>query len=146
VSSSSAAFFFLLPPLTPFVVGWLDSRVGKDETGVAACDGVVPAEAGVDASYGCIISMNPAMQTARRSAVPSTYPQKTGRASTEYPVHIADLSLAPCRRARSTSRRGSRCALDIVVEAFDNVSRAGLFKVLCLNSQNVVFKLLLRTK
>jgi hypothetical protein len=50
VSSSSSAFFFLLPGLVPFAVGWLDSRVGNDDTGVAAWDGVVPAEAGVEAS------------------------------------------------------------------------------------------------
>lgn len=50
VSSSSPAFFFLLPGLAPFAVGWLDSRVGNDDTGVAAWDGVVPAEAGVEAS------------------------------------------------------------------------------------------------
>lgn len=50
VSSSSPAFFFLLPGLAPFAVGWLDSRVGNDDIGVAAWDGVVPAEAGVEAS------------------------------------------------------------------------------------------------
>ncbi len=34
----------------PFV-GWLDSRVGKDDVGVGACEGVVCTEAGVEASY-----------------------------------------------------------------------------------------------
>ncbi len=34
----------------PFV-GWLDSRVRKDDVGVGACEGVVCTEAGVDASY-----------------------------------------------------------------------------------------------
>jgi hypothetical protein len=53
-SSSSGAFFFLLftnePLFAPFDVGWLDSRVGKEDVGVGASDGVVPAEAGVDVS------------------------------------------------------------------------------------------------
>lgn len=35
----------------PLDVGWLFSRVGKDEVGVGACDGVVCAEPGVEASY-----------------------------------------------------------------------------------------------
>jgi hypothetical protein len=51
-SSSSTTFFFLLPPpalFRPFV-GWLDSRVGKDDIGVAACEEGVCAEPGVDAS------------------------------------------------------------------------------------------------
>ena len=53
VSSSSGVFFFLLGRadlFTPFEVGWLDSRVGNDEVGVGASEGVVPAEFGVDAS------------------------------------------------------------------------------------------------
>src|SRR5262245_52855834 len=52
-SSSSPIFFFLLPVavlFAPFDVGWLDSRVGNEEVGVGACDGVVPAEPGVEAS------------------------------------------------------------------------------------------------
>jgi hypothetical protein len=52
-SSSSPGFFFLLPEavlLKPFV-GWLDSRVGKDDVGVWPCEGVVCAEPGVDPSY-----------------------------------------------------------------------------------------------
>ena len=47
-SSSSAAFFFFSPGFVPFV-GWLDSRVGNDEVGAGACDGV--AEPGVDDSW-----------------------------------------------------------------------------------------------
>ena len=114
--------------------------------GVAPCEGVVPAEAGVDASYGCIVSTSPAMQAAWQPVVPSTYPQETGRASTEYPVHIADLGFAPCGSAGPASRRSRRCALDVVVEALDYVSSAGLLEVLCLDSQNVVLELLLRAK
>lgn len=51
-SSSSGAFFFLLPPflLAPLDVGWLDSRVGKEDVGVCACEGVVCAEPGVEDS------------------------------------------------------------------------------------------------
>mgnify|MGYP004507771605 CR=1 FL=1 len=120
--------------------------MGNDEIGVAACEGVVPADAGVDASYVRIVSTNPEMQTPCQPAVPSTYPQETGRASTKYPVCIADLRFTPCRRARPTRRCGSRCALDVVVEALDDVSGAGLFQVLRLDSQDVVFELLLRTK
>lgn len=36
--------------LAPFDVGWLDSRVGNEEVGVGASEGVVPAEAGIDVS------------------------------------------------------------------------------------------------
>jgi hypothetical protein len=51
-SSSSGAFFFLLPPvlLAPLDVGWLDSRVGNEDVGVWACEGVVCADPGVEDS------------------------------------------------------------------------------------------------
>lgn len=84
--------------------------------------------------------------SARQPGVSSTYPQEAGRASTEYPVCIADRCLAPCRRTRSTGRCGGSCALDVVVEAFYDVSGAGFLQVLCFDSQDVVFELLLRTK
>jgi len=51
------------------VVGWLDSRVGNDEIGVAACEGVVPAEAGVDASYMRMVSTSAAMPAACQPGV-----------------------------------------------------------------------------
>lgn len=51
-SSSSGAFFFLLPPflLALLEVGWLFSRVGKEDVGVWACDGVVWVEPGAEDS------------------------------------------------------------------------------------------------
>jgi hypothetical protein len=69
VSSSSPAFFFLLPGLAPFAVGWLDSRVGNDDTGVAAWDGVVPAEAGVEASCDAQSAQVPQCSAVQCSAV-----------------------------------------------------------------------------
>lgn len=117
--------------------------MGNDDTGVAACEGVVPAEAGVDASYKCTVSTSPSIQAAQQAVVSSTYPEETRRASTEYSVYIADLSFAPCSRAGSASRRCRRRTLDVVIEALDYVSCAGLLKVLCLNSEYVIFELLL---
>jgi hypothetical protein len=72
-SSSSTAFFFLLP----LAVGWLDSRVGKDEVGVGACEGVVWVEPGVDASLRKLDELRLKMRSAsltwalRRVAVPA---------------------------------------------------------------------------
>jgi hypothetical protein len=165
VSSSSPAFFFLLPGLAPFAVGWLDSRVGNDDTGVAAWDGVVPAEAGVEASCDAQSAQVPQCSAVQCSAVqcsagcccccccycyccqpavPSTYPQEARGAATEDAVRVADLGFAACRCARSAGGCGGRRALDVVVEAFDDVPGAGLFQVLRLDSQDVVFELLLR--
>ena len=79
-------------------------------------------------------------------AVPSTYPQEARGAATEDAVRVADLRLAACRCARSAGGCGGRSALDVVVEAFDDVPGAGLFQVLRLDSQDVVFELLLRTE
>ena len=78
--SSSTTFFFLLPPpaFIPFV-GWLDSRVGKDEVGVGACDGVV-TEPGVDASLRKLVELRLNILSAsltgalRRVAVPAPPP------------------------------------------------------------------------
>jgi hypothetical protein len=159
VSSSSSAFFFLLPGLAPFAVGWLDSRVGNDDTGVAAWDGVVPAEAGVEASCDAQSAQVPQCSEVQCSAGcyccycccyccqpagPSTYPQEARGAATEDAVRVADLGFAACRCARSAGGCGGRRALDVVVEAFDDVPGAGLFQVLRLDSQDVVFELLLR--
>jgi len=149
-SSSSATFFFLLPPgLAPFV-GWLDSRVGKDDVGVGACDGVAVAEPGIDDSWRArcqqlavtlcargIVSLS--LRYCTRAC--STYPQKAGRAPAEYPVRIANGSLSPCRSTCSTGCCRSRGALDVVVKALDDVSGARLFKVLRFDPQDVVFKL-----
>jgi hypothetical protein len=71
----------------------------------------------------------------------SAYPQEAGRAATEYPVHITNGGLSPCCGASCSSRGGSRCALDVVVEALDDVAGARLFEVLCLDSQDVIFEL-----
>jgi hypothetical protein len=79
-------------------------------------------------------------------AVPSTYPQEARGAATEDAVRVADLGFAACRCARSAGGCGGRRALDVVVEAFDDVPGAGLFQVLRLDSQDVVFELLLRTE
>ena len=89
----------------------------------------------------------PAMPTAkRRLGMSSTYPQEAGRATTKYPVHIADLGLAPCRRTRSARRCSGRRTLDVIVEALYDVSGSGFLQVLCLSPQDVVFECLLRTK
>jgi hypothetical protein len=71
----------------------------------------------------------------------STYPQEAGRAAAEYPVHITNGGLSPCRCASCSSRGGGRCALDVVVEALDDVAGARLFEILCLDSQDVIFEL-----
>ena len=71
-------------------------------------------------------------------AVPSTYPQEARGAATEDAVRVADLGLAACRCARSAGGCGGRSALDVVVEALDNVSGARLFEVLRLDSEDVV--------
>jgi hypothetical protein len=60
----------------PFV-GWLDSRVGKDEVGVGACDEGVCAEPGVDASLRKLVELRLKILSAsltgalRRVAVPA---------------------------------------------------------------------------
>jgi len=75
-----------------------------------------------------------------------SFPQEARGAATEDAVRVADLGLAACRCARSAGGCGGRSALDVVVEAFDDVPGAGLFQVLRLDSQDVVFELLLRTE
>jgi len=57
LSSSSSAVFFFLPPLPillPLEVAWLFSRVGNEEVGAGACEGVV---AGVEASCRVNVSV-----------------------------------------------------------------------------------------
>ena len=72
-AAAAAAFFFLLP----LAVGWLDSRVGKDEVGVGACEGVVWADPGVEASRRKLDELRLKMRSAsltwalRRVAVPA---------------------------------------------------------------------------
>jgi hypothetical protein len=97
----------------------------------------------VYAKSALVFVMQPAE---RRLGTSSTYPQEAGRATTEYPVHIADLGFAPCRCTRSARRCSGRRALDVIVEALYDIPSSGLLQVLCLSSQNVVFKCLLRTK
>jgi hypothetical protein len=101
VSSSSPAFFFLLPGLAPFAVGWLDSRVGNDDTGVAAWDGVVPAEAGVEASCDAQSAQVPqcsAVQAAAAAAATATAVsllcrQRTRRKLEELRLKMRSVSL-----------------------------------------------------
>lgn len=59
------------------LVGWLDSRVGKDEVGVGACDEGVCAEPGVDDSLRKLVELRLNILSAslmgafRRVAVPA---------------------------------------------------------------------------
>ena len=75
-----------------------------------------------------------------------SYPHEGSRASTEYPVCIADLSFAPRRGAgRAGGARGDG-AFDVVVEALDDVAGAGLFEVLRLDAEDGRFELFLGTR
>lgn len=147
-SSSSTTFFFLLPPpaLSVPLVGWLDSRVGNDEVGVGACDGV--AEPGVEDSYNRAgqYAVHSTLQPAFWQPIPATYPQKACRTAAEYPVCIIDRSFAPCSCSRSACCSRGCCAFDIVVETFDDVAGAGLFEVGRLAAQDAFFELELHVK
>ena len=112
-SSFSEAFFFLLVVEDAlwvlFEVGWLDSRVGKDEVGVGAWDGVVWVESGVDES--CFGDRHSAScrQSGRGIRAKATYPHETGRAATEYSISFIDRGFPPCRSpwaVSTSSRRG----------------------------------------
>ena len=109
-------------------MGWLDSRVGKDEVGAGACDGV--AEPGVDDSWivASAYLVPPLYSTLREGLVFSfTYPQEAGRTPAEYPVRIIDWGFSPCRSSCPARGGRSRCALDVIVEAFYDVAGARLF-------------------
>lgn len=109
--------------------------MGKDEVGAGACDGV--AEPGVDVSWEPVSA---AAAPSGRSPS-STYPQEAGRTPTEYPVRIVDGGFSPRRCACPASRRRGRCALDVVIEALDNIAGARLLEVLRFDSQDVIFEL-----
>jgi hypothetical protein len=66
------------------------------------------------------------------------------RTTTEYSVRIADGSFAPCRSTSAARCCRRSCALDVVVEAFDDVASAGLFEVRGFCFEDFVFETELR--
>jgi hypothetical protein len=79
-------------------------------------------------------SASPCPAVGKSGQYSSTYPQEACRAPTEDAVCIADGSLPPRGSTCSSCGRSGRRALDVVVEAFDDISGARLFEVLCLDS------------
>ena len=104
---------------------------------MGACDGV--AEPGVDDSCRAVSILSLAI--GKPAWYSSTYSQEACRAPAEDAVRITDGSLAPGCSACSPCCRGGCCALDIVIEALDDIPGARLFEVLCLDSQDVIFEL-----
>jgi hypothetical protein len=69
--------------------------------------------------------------------------EEAGRAATEDAVGVADLSLATSGGAGAGRGRGRGRALDVVVEALDDVAGARLLEVCRLDAEDVVLELLL---
>lgn len=71
----------------------------------------------------------------------STYSHETRRAATEDAIDVTYGSFAPCCCSRTSSCTRGRCTLDIIVEAFDDVSSTGFLEVVRFTAEDVVFEL-----
>jgi hypothetical protein len=73
-----------------------------------------------------------------------THSQGARRATTEYPIRLCDAPFPPCSCATTCAECTAARALDVVVEAFDDVTGGRCFEVLGLYAEDGVFQSELR--